>query len=42
MARYFLTAEVFSGKEAFEMGLIHGFGDGTVMEELSQKVRCAL
>jgi methylglutaconyl-CoA hydratase len=33
MARYFLTAEVFDTKEAHSMGLIHGYGSATAMQD---------
>ncbi len=37
MHRYFLTAEVFNSKEAYEMGLIHDYGDIEVVEDLINK-----
>ena len=34
MTRYFLTAEVFDGKKAYEMGLAHDYGS---LEEMAQR-----
>ena len=42
MHRYFLTAEVFGPEEAFDMGLIHGYGDKAIVTEqvfkMTQKI----